>query len=101
MECNKQIVNTALNRSLNSHVDLWATVFRYVIQKFWGRVYLGRRVYSAEYGIRILNFKKFIFVSTVMNKLTNPIYLRSSIYLTEYHYFCVRKGYLSATNPNV
>ena len=31
----------------------------------------------------------------------NPIYLKSSIYLIEYHYFCLRKGYLSATNPNV
>ena len=41
---------------LRCHVDLLASDFRYVIQKnfFWGgggRVYLGKRVYSAEYGI--------------------------------------------------
>ena len=50
---------------------------------------------------RILNFKTFILVSTVMNEWTNPLYLISSIYLIKNHYFCVTKGYVSAANPNV
>ena len=55
MGCNIQIANTAFNRLLNSADRLLCdTDFRHMIQKFGGGgVYLGRRMYSNEYGIKL------------------------------------------------
>ena len=72
MECNKQIVNTALSRSLNCVVMY---IFELLTsgassKNLGGGVHLGRCVYSVEYGITL----------TVMFACLSP-------FLTYFHIF--------------